>query len=308
MTASTDPPDRGLAMMPLLRDVQRSLRASPVFALYVLFSLALAVYIGVLTFLMNTYPDVLPAGLAQMSHFGQESHRIHDVAYGAIFTAAVVGVLVQLRRPARNVAGMVMALLPWGGLLLAAVLSDKYAVIVERNPWYLLAVVMLITVLVHPAGRDFFRSFDVSRVSWLMVGLVGLAAVPLLSFASTNIRLQETVGDMHATMGHYGFMAAFSYTVIGVGLLASLRLDGWRVTAWVAGLLPALLGGLSWLYPDISSSFDLLWALAAVAWGVAFIAVAERSRHDEPKAPAGEWDESPPSGPSQQRTTAGTGS
>lgn len=72
-------------------------------------------------------------------------------------------------------------------------------------------------------------------------------------------------------MGHYAFMAAFSYTVIGVGLLASLRPVGWRLSAWVAGLLPAVLGVTSLLYPDATSSLDARWALAAIAWAVAFV-------------------------------------
>lgn len=261
-------------MTPLLRDVARSLRASPVFGFYTLLALGVAAYIGVIVFLMNAAPDVLPGALAQMSHFGDELHRIHDLAYGFVFAIGVVGVLAQLRRPARNVAGMAMALVPWAGLLLAALLSDSYSSIVERNPWYPLAVVTVVTVLLHPAGRQFVRSFGVSRINWLMLALVGVAAVPLLSFAATNVRLQETVADQHAGMGHYGFMAAFSYAVLGTGLLASLRPDGWRLTAWAAGLLPALLGVSSLLYPDLSSSLEVGWALAAIAWGAAFVAAA----------------------------------
>jgi len=65
-----------------------------------------------------------------------------------------------------------------------------------------------------------------------------------------------------------------------VGLLASLRPDGWRLTAWVAGLLPALLGSVSLIYP-VTSSLSLPWALAAVAWGAGFVVMAERSRHAE---------------------------
>lgn len=258
----------------LPRDVLRSLRASPVFAFYLLLALVVAGYIGLVTFLMNAYPDVLPDGLAQMSHFGDEAHRVHDLTYGFVFTVGVVGLLAQLRRPSANVAGMVMALVPWAGLLLAALLSDSYTTIVDRNPWYPLAVVTVITALLHPAGRDLFRSFSRSQVSWVMLALVGVAAVPLVSFASTNIRLQSTVTDGHAAMGHYGFMAAFSYTVLGLGVLASLRPPGWRLAAWVTGLLPALLGLTSLVYTDISSRLELGWALAAIAWGAAFIAAA----------------------------------
>jgi uncharacterized transporter YbjL len=138
----------------------------------------------------------------------------------------------------------------------------------------------LIALGLHPAGHDFFGSFRVSPANRVMVALVVVAAVPLLLLAASNIELQVSVADDHAAAGHYGFMAAFGLTVGGVGLLASLRPDGWRLTAWVAGLLPALLGFVSLVYP-ISSSLTLPWALAAIAWGVAFVVTAERVRHGE---------------------------
>lgn len=114
-----------------------------------------------------------------------------------------------------------------------------------------------------------------------MLALVVIAAVPLLAFAAEKIGFQRTIADDHAAMGHYGYMATFSFTVIGVGLLASLRPDGWRLTAWVAGLLPALLGLASLVFPDAGSSLSLVWALAAIAWGVVFVAAAELTQAAE---------------------------
>jgi len=236
------------------RDMQRSLRSSPIFTFYVLVTLGVAGIIGLITF------DFIDLGMA---HFGEASHRTHDVTYGMLFTTGVVGILAQLRRPEKNLAGMLMALVPVAGLLLAAVLSGNDA-IVQRNPLRYAAAVTVVAALVHPAGRGLFRSFSLSRVTWVMIALVGIAAGPLLGFASTSIRLQRTIPDTHGFMGHYGFMAAFGYTVIAVGLLASLRPVGWRLTAWVSGLLPAALGVTSMLYPDAASSLGVAWALAAM--------------------------------------------
>lgn len=133
-------------------------------------------------------------------------------------------------------------------------------------------------------GEAFFDA-DVNgtsvRVYATPAALVGVATVPLLRFASTNIGLQGTVPDEHFVQGHYGFMAAFAFTVIGVGLLASVRPDGWRLTAWVAGILPALLGLTSLVYPDASSSLDQGWALAAIAWGAVFVAIAELTKNTQ---------------------------
>lgn len=252
-------------MTHVLRDTLHSLRASPIFAFYVLATLAVGGVVGLITF------DLIDLG---MSHFGDPTHRTHDVTYGFLFSTGVVGVLAQLRRPEENGAGMLMALIPVTGLLLAAVLSRDVDAVVRFNPLRYAAAVTVVAALLHPAGRAFFGSFSVARVNWMMLALVGIAAVPLLAFASTNIRLQRTVADMHAFTGHYGFVAAFAFTVIAVGLLASLRPAGWKLTAWVAGLLPALLGVTSVLYQDTTSSLGLVWALAAIAWGVAFVAAA----------------------------------
>jgi len=252
----------------LVRDVLNSLRTSPIFVFYVLATLVIAGIVGLITF------NVIDMG---MTHFGVPEHRVHDLTFGFVFTTGVVGILVQLRRPAKNVAGMLMALIPWVALLLAAVLSADVVGVLLTNPSSLIAPVAVVAALLHPTGRRFFRSFSTSRVDRVMLTLVIIAAVPLLVFAATNIALQATVADEHAGMGHYGFMAAFSFTVIGVGMLASVRPDGWRLTAWAAGLLTALLGCASLLYP-VSSSLSQPWALAAIAWGVGFVAAAERSR------------------------------
>jgi hypothetical protein len=272
-------------MTPSLRDgakgsrgeARQSLRAPPLFALVVLVTLALVGFIAVVL-----VQPALIAGLVGQEtaghisgHFREPHHRVHDLTFGFVFGTAVVGMLAQLRRPSQNVAGQVMALIPWISLMLAFVLAGT-ALPFAAAP--ILAAFTLLAAILHPTGGDFFRSFSVSRVSWVLMALVIIAAVPLLAFASTNIGLQGSLTDDHAALGHYGFMAAFSFTVIGVGLLASLRLDGWRLTAWVGGLLPALLGLVSVMFPDVASSLGLVWSLAAIAWGVGFVAVAELTR------------------------------
>ncbi len=250
------------------------LRASPVFSLVVLVTLGVFGLVGVVLL----QPDLIGGLLGQnmvahiSRHFRDPHHRVHDLTFGFIIGTAGVGMLVQVRRPSENVAGQLMALIPWVGLVLASVLSNT---LIRFAPAPILIALTLIATILHPTVRDFFRSFSVSRVNRMMLALVIIAAVPLLAVASTNIGLQRTATNDHAALGHYGFLAAFSFTVIGVGLLASLRPDGWRLSAWVAGLLPALLGLASMVFPDVDSSLRLAWALAAMAWGVVFVAAAE---------------------------------
>lgn len=264
-------------MTTLLRDAVRTVRDWPVFAFYVAATLVAATIIGLITL------DVIDLG---MQHFGEPSHRTHDIAYGSLFTTLVLGVVVQLRRPEDNVAGMVMALVPGAALLLAALLADQVDRVFEFNPLRYAAALAAVTALLHPSGRGFFRSFGLNAVCRPMLALTSVAAVPLLAFASTKIRLQRGVVDGHVFMGHYGFMAALAFTIVGVAILASLRPVGAPLTAWVAALLTAVLGATSVLSPDAASSLDTGWAVAAIVWAVAFSSVAA-SRPRDPLSPAG---------------------
>ena len=252
----------------------QSFRASPVFSLVVLLTLALAAFIGVIL----VQPDWIAAlaGPTTAGHIGQHfrdpHHRVHDLTFSLLLGTGVLGMLTQLRTPAKNGAGQLMALIPFIGLVLALALTNQA---VLQLPWVSIGALTLIATVLRPTGRDLFRSVNFPRLNWVMLALVIIAAAPLLAFASANIGLQRAIADDHAALGHYGFMVAFSFTVIGVGLLASLRPAGWWLAAWVAGLLPALLGLTSMVVPSAESSLDLIWALVAIAWGVAFIAAAE---------------------------------
>lgn len=228
------------------------------FSLVVLVTLGLFGLIGVVLVLPGLIGGLLgPTAAAHAGqHFRSTSHRIHDLTFSVLFGSAIVGLLAQLLRPAKNVAAQLMALIPWVGLALVFPVTNYW---VPRGTGFQIVAtaifggLTLSATMLHPAGRHLLSSFKVSRMNQVMLALVIIAAVPLLAFASTNIGLQRTVtsGNEHFDLGHYGFMAAFSFTVIGVGLLASLRPTGWRLTAWVAGVLPALLGVASLVYPDI---------------------------------------------------------
>lgn len=210
-------------------------------------------------------------GLLAMSHFTEHHHRIHDITFALLVGTSVLGMLAQLRAPARNIAGQLMALVPFASLLLATGLTNTS---VLSPPWLLVGASTVLALMFHPIG-DPVRAFARSRVDRTMLALVAIAAVPLLAFAAANVGLQRADPSEHALLGHFGYMAAFSFSVIGTGLLAAARPAGWRSVAWVAGALPLLLGIASLAFPDVSSALAAEWAVAAIAWGTAFIAVAE---------------------------------
>jgi hypothetical protein len=273
MTTGMIEEDMRMADLPRNPEANGNAGRRTAFSLVVLVTLGLVGFIG----LVLLKPDLITGLLGHdtaghiSQHFRQPHHRVHDLTFSFLFGTAVVGMLAQLRRPSQNVAGQLMALIPWAALGLASVLSRTG---IRFAPAPILGALTLLAIVLHPSGRNFLRTFRVSRVNRVMLALVIIAAVPLVAFASTNIGLQRSVTNDHAALGHYGFMAAFSFTVIGVGILASLRPEGWMLTAWIAGLLAALLGLASAVFPDVDSSLGLAWGLVAVAWGVMFVAAA----------------------------------
>lgn len=271
--------------MDAVRDTVVTARTSPAFVAALGLTLAAAGFNALMVALMALRLDaLLPGSFAQMGHFTEHNHRTHDVTFGVLFIPPVLGLLAQFRRPARNVAGMVMTLVPPAALI--AVLMFTFVqgsnMRVLQPPWLIVMAGALLATALHPTGSDFFRSFRLSRLNRAMLALVAVAAVALLPFAFTNIGLQAGVPDDHAAAGHYGFMAAFAFATLGLGVLASLRPDGWRLTALGTGLLPLLVGATSLAYPDATSSLELPWALAAMAWASLFVAVAQLSLRTQP--------------------------
>lgn len=236
-----------------------------VFLVIVLLTLALAALFASMVLLMNLRP-----GFMDMSHFAEEHHRVHDIAFALLNGAVVAGMLAQLRRPALNVAGHVVALVPFASLLLATALTNAW---VLSPPWLILGATTVLATMFHPAG-DPLRWFRGAAADRVLIALTAAAAVPLLAWAWTNIELQRAGPTDHALAGHYGYMAAFSFTVIAVALVASLRPAGWRLAASVAAALPAALGLASLVYPAADSALEPVWAVAAIAWGLAFGAAA----------------------------------
>lgn len=252
------------------------------FSVPVLLCLALLGLNGVLVLQPSVYDGVLNPFVVggAASHFESQDHLIHDLSFTFLFATSALGLLAQLRSPHRHLAGQLMAIVPWLSMTLMIVLADFSAPSVKfpREATFVYGGLTISAALYHPRGRDLFRSFRPSHASLPLAALVAAALIPQLVFVATNISRQrdDTANDIHQITGHYGFMAAFAMTSIAVAAIASFRPVGWRLTAWTAGALPTLLGVLSLLAPDIASSLSAPWAIAAIAWGVTFVVVAER--------------------------------
>jgi len=136
----------------------------------------------------------------------------------------------------------------------------------------------VLVAMLHPT-REALLSFG--RPDRTLAGLAVLTAIPGVPFILDNIHKQRLnlLGDSHAELEHWLTMALFAALVLLWGLIASTKLTGWRITAWLAGLAAAAFGVASLVFPLTSSAAGTGWAIVAIVWGVGFITMSERRAH-----------------------------
>ena len=215
-------------------------------------------------------------------------HRVHDIGFGVLYGVLLtVACLALTRRPDRKASAFFQILATAVATLVATLASADsrylfFGIVVTASAGILLAL--------HPARADLLR--PTMSPSALLATFALAGSVPLVWFGLTMARLQRTglPADPHVKNDHWANMAAMAFALVLVGLLASARMRGWRLTAWCAGLGAAVYGlasivfhrfpGTSVPYPG---SEGIGWGLAAMIGGLAFIAVAEwEARRPQP--------------------------
>jgi hypothetical protein len=238
--------------------------------LVILFSLLLIALFN-LVFLMivvSWLPDATYLAILGDLEAADLVHRVHDSILPIIAWSVLVGTVVQLRRPEVRLAPLLMALAVPVTVSFVELATGTYT-FMGTGP----ALVSLVLIaLLHPRARELVR---IPRLNGVMAGLTVAAATVWIPFAYRQAQLQRVAGDVHAQMEHWNRMAAFALYLIVWALIASSDTRGWRLTAWFAGLASAWYGLQSLLFPAASAA-ALPWAIAAVAWGVVYIFVAER--------------------------------
>ena len=200
------------------------------------------------------------------------THRLHIMGIATVVAVFLLGLFAQAYRPKGRVASM------WGAFfVILAVTAGTVAYGVGRPeeviPFFLVTCVAL---LAHPAGRSLFRRGE--SYSPVLLGLVAVAAVPLLAFAVAQLGMSPNPADDHALMGHYVMMAGLAIAPLAYGLFAALGFKGWRLASWIAALPMAYYGLLSIAFPAQVGSTGAMWGVAAILWAIAFVVVAEYSR------------------------------
>lgn len=111
---------------------------------------------------------------------------------------------------------------------------------------------------------------------WLVVaGAVGGGAFAAMAVDNHPM----TVPDITLGLDHLPMQAAIGLAVITVGMVATAgvggRVPGWRVPVWTLAVTVGWVGYWSTVYPDLQGSLGWGLGWSAVAWSVAFVAVAE---------------------------------
>jgi hypothetical protein len=207
-------------------------------------------------------------------------HRVHDIGFGVLYGIILsAACLAMIRRPERKPSAFFQVLVTVVAGLIAALASADgrylfFPIIVAASAAILLAL--------HPARADLFR--PALRPSGVLAALALAGSVPLVWFGLTMGRLQRTgiSVDPHVKNDHWANMAAMAFALVLMGLLASARMWGWRLTAWCAGLGASIYGLASIVFhrfPGTNAPYPgsegIGWGLAALIGGLAFITVAE---------------------------------
>ena len=202
------------------------------------------------------------------------SHEMHFFAQGVFAWTIVAAVLAQLRRPAAQVgaawvygAGTVLAFTMF--LALADLPAEVVGIVAAA------IVIAAIAFVAHPSSwRAKFT--PIAPPSRRLFALVAVAAVPLVLYAVGQVDIHASSGphDEHYEFGHWIVMAVYALVAVLLGAVAAWKVSGWRFPLWAAGLMVAALGVGS-LGITAVSQLSTVWSLAAIVWGVAFIAVGE---------------------------------
>ena len=206
---------------------------------------------------------------------GREEHKVHDLGYGAVAGLLVaLPFLLQAWSPERKPAVMQGAAAAGLGLALGYGLGGQ--------PVFALVPIVIAVLLwwFHPSRGQPMRLGG--RPHPAMAALAVLAAIPLVMFAIDQAAIQRACieADQHCREFHYAGMAALSFAIPLVALVASFRSVGWRTVARLVAAAAAVFGLSAVLFPEVGSSVGTTWGAVALGGAVVFLAVAQWGARD----------------------------
>ena len=181
------------------------------------------------------------------------------------YTMLLVGVALQVWRPAANIAALWLVILFLGSMMvLDAVHRD-----VGDPIWYVLYALFVAIVALHPRRLAPLRPIDPVAATVALIG-----AAPLAWFAFEELRRQFAPADPPDNF-HFGMALAAAIAWSGAAISATALPGRWIGVA-VATAMPVLVGVSSIAHPSATSALSTPWAWFAIAWGLTVLAVDRR--------------------------------
>jgi hypothetical protein len=190
---------------------------------------------------------------------------VQGTAVQLYFTVWVVGIALQLRRPAANVAALWLVILSLGGQMV----FDAARRDVGDPTWYVTYGLLVAIVALHPRRLAPLRPIDPVGATVAVIG-----AVPLAWFAIDELRKQFGPADPPNNF-HFGMALAAALAWSGAAI-GSTALPGRWIGVAVATAMPVLVGVSSIAHPSATLALPTPWAWAAIAWGLTVLVVDRR--------------------------------
>jgi hypothetical protein len=216
----------------------------------------------------------------------QARNQILDVGWGAVFGVILpLGLLSQLRRPERRIAGIQQTAVVASALALAGAAGQR--------EWYLalaggIALAAAVLLALHPARHTFLSRGP--HLEPAMLALATVAAGPALVYAwrmaSAQRRDLPPADAVSNGLHHWTVMTALALLVLLLMLLAAARTSGWRIPALSAAGAAGAWATSCLLAPtSAAGSEGHAWAWAALAWALATLAAASWPRTRDQTVP-----------------------
>jgi hypothetical protein len=194
----------------------------------------------------------------------ERTHRFHYLA--VLIGSGLIGVfsVLWVLSPERTsyFQALVAQALAWliGGLMGGDLVSGLYITGV--------AGLVILTAL-HPDPRPQMRLRGGLSVAMLTYSMI--TAVPAWIYAVEFADLQHgPSSDPHVQMHHWSGIAVAALAIIGAEIAASLRGDGWTVTAAIASAAAVLFGFAGLVFQDYPGAPETGWSWIAIAAGIGF--------------------------------------
>lgn len=194
------------------------------------------------------------------------SHKVHEVTFGLLFSFIFVGVVAQLRESTRSFAGLIQAAAAALSLSLIVTLTTGW-----EWPSLMYLVPLGAVVWLHP-DRSSFTSVR-PRPDAAAVVMMLLITAPLLEAFTKEFG--KAANEVRQHQAHWAGMAAFALTLLIIGYLAALRVDGWPLLTWSTGISLAVYGVLSLFYRFDASARPGATAVLAIVWSFVFVSLSK---------------------------------